>query len=151
MSHPWLSEHLQAQVRQRAKKLCEYCHASEQWQYVQFTIDHIIPLAEGGSNDLSNLALACFHCNRRKGRNQEAIDPESGQVVPLFHPRRDRWRQHFCWSEDYLHLIGITPIGRATIKALVLNRERIVAIRSADYQVGRHPPPEDINPVIANL
>jgi len=32
------------EVRKPAKYLCEYCHASEKWQYVQFTIDHIILL-----------------------------------------------------------------------------------------------------------
>ncbi len=143
MDRPWISEQIQATVRQRAKGLCEYCHASEQWQYVQFTIDHIIPLAERGSSDLNNLALACFHCNRRKGRYQEAIDPESEQKVALFHPRQDRWLDHFRWSDDCLRIMGITPTGRATVAALALNRERILAIRAADYEIGRHPPLDD--------
>jgi 5-methylcytosine-specific restriction endonuclease McrA len=38
---------IQEQVRQRARFLCEYCHASEQWQYVSFTVDHVIPLNQG--------------------------------------------------------------------------------------------------------
>ncbi|WP_255552860.1 HNH endonuclease [[Phormidium] sp. ETS-05] len=110
-------------------------------------MDHVIPLSMGGSNDSTNLALACFHCNRRKGRAQEAIEPESGEKVALFNPRLDTWRQHFRWSEDYLHLIGITPTGRVTIETLALNRERIIGIRAADYAVGRHPPLEDIHPI----
>lgn len=118
MSRPWISEQTQATVRQRAKGLCEYCHASEQWQYVQFTIDHIVPLAEGGSSDLNNLALACFHCNRRKGRAQDAIDPQSEQKVNLFHPRQDRWLDHFRWSErlftDYWHYSHWTGNGCST-------------------------------------
>jgi 5-methylcytosine-specific restriction endonuclease McrA len=61
-----IPEDLQNQVRQRANYLCEYCHASEQWQYVAFTIDHVIPLALSGADILNNLALACFHCNRKK-------------------------------------------------------------------------------------
>lgn len=138
-------------VRQRAKGLCEYCHASEQWQYVQFTIDHILPLVEGGSSELNNLVLACFHCNRRKGRSQDAIVPESGQKVSLFHPRRDEWLHHFRWSNDCLRMIGITPTGRATVTALALNRERIVAIRAADYDIGRHPPPDDLAPINSDL
>lgn len=56
----YLSEAIRNQVRQRANYLCEYCHASEQWQYVSFTVDHIIPIAQGDSNSLDNLALACF-------------------------------------------------------------------------------------------
>jgi 5-methylcytosine-specific restriction endonuclease McrA len=61
-----IPENIQNQVRQRANCLCEYCHASEQWQYVEFTIEHIIPLTKSGTNDIDNLALACFHCNRKK-------------------------------------------------------------------------------------
>lgn len=37
-----IPEDIQKQVRQRANYLCEYCHASEKWQYVAFTIDHVI-------------------------------------------------------------------------------------------------------------
>lgn len=31
------------------------------------TIDHIKPLAMGGTNDVSNLACTCFGCNHLKG------------------------------------------------------------------------------------
>jgi len=34
------------QIRKRANDLCEYCHTSEKWQYVKFTIDHVIPLIQ---------------------------------------------------------------------------------------------------------
>ncbi|MEG4573330.1 HNH endonuclease signature motif containing protein [Microcoleus sp. N3A4] len=61
-----IPENIQNQVRQRANCLCEYCHASAQWQYVEFTIEHIISLTKNGTNDIDNLALACFHCNRKK-------------------------------------------------------------------------------------
>ena len=50
----YLSQESQLQVRQRANYLCEYCHASEKWQYVTFTIDDIIPLNQGGLNSLNN-------------------------------------------------------------------------------------------------
>ncbi|MEH1806900.1 HNH endonuclease [Nostoc sp.] len=85
-----ISESIQKQVHQRAKYLCEYCHASEQWQYVQFTVDHIMPLSLGGTDNLENLALACFHCNRRKTNRLTATDLQSGEEVLLFNPRADR-------------------------------------------------------------
>ncbi len=75
-----ISETLKSQVRQRANGLCEYCHAIEKWQFVQFTIDHVMPVSQGGSNNLQNLALACFHCNRKKYVKSSAIDPETGIV-----------------------------------------------------------------------
>jgi HNH endonuclease len=138
-----IPENIQNQVRQRANFLCEYCHASEQWQYVAFTIEHIIPLAKNGSETLDNLALACFHCNRKKSNRTTAIDPRSNAEVPLFNPRQDRWKNHFLWSPDGLFIISLTPIGRATVMALALNRERVINIREADKAVGRHPPSGD--------
>jgi hypothetical protein len=130
-------------VRQRAGGKCEYCHALERWQYVPFTVDHVIPLAEGGADDPDNLALACFHCNRRKANRLTALDPDSGVEVPLFNPRQDEWGAHFTWSAECLWVIGLTAVGRATIVALALNRERIIRIRAADQIAGRHPPPGD--------
>ena len=79
-----IPEPLQEQVRQRANYLCEYCHTNERWQYIRFTIDHVIPPSEGGKDDVNNLALACFHCNRHKSNLQSAPDPLLGEIVPLF-------------------------------------------------------------------
>jgi hypothetical protein len=47
----------------------------------------------------------------------------SGEIVPLYHPRRDRWDTHFVWSDDFLLIVGLTPTGRATVATLFLNRE----------------------------
>jgi hypothetical protein len=138
-----ISEEIQAQVRQRAVGLCEYCHASEQWQYVKFTVDHVIPITQGGTDRLENLALACFHCNRRKTNCLTAVVPQTNQEVPLFNPRSDRWSDHFIWSSDRLFVVGLTFIGQATVEALAMNRERVIAIRAADYEIGRHPPDKD--------
>jgi hypothetical protein len=139
----YINEATRNQVRQRANYLCEYCHASEQWQYVKFTVDHVIPLDRGGSNSLDNLALACFHCNRRKSNQITAIDSQSALEVSLFNPRSEIWKEHFIWSADRLYIIALTPIGRATVTALALNRMRIINIRAADLAVGRHPPAND--------
>lgn len=143
MSRNKITETLQQQIRQRANYLCEYCHASEQYQYVRFTVEHIIPISQGGTNNFDNLALACFHCNRRKSDNVAATDPESQTSVPLFNPRCDRWSVHFAWSADGLLVVGLTPTGRATVDSLALNRERVINIRAADKEIGRHPPPTD--------
>lgn len=110
---------------------------------MRFTVDHIIPVKIGGTNAEGNLALACFHCNRRKGLQVTARDPDSGEEVTLFHPRRHTWKGHFIWSNDRLNIMGLTPIGRATVEALELNRDRAIRIRAADLEVGRHPPIDD--------
>ena len=134
---------IQEQVRQRAGYLCEYCHTAEKWQYVRFTVDHVIPLKQDGSDAFDNLALACFHCNRRKAARLTAVDPDSGEAVFLFNPRQHLWKAHFVWSPDGLCIIGLTPVGRATVEMLKFNRERVLHIRAADGAVGRHPPPGD--------
>jgi hypothetical protein len=138
----YISENTQIQVRQRAKFLCEYCHASEQWQYVSFTVDHVIPISKGGANSIDNLALACFHCNRKKSDKTNTLD-ESGTEIPLFNPRANAWTEHFIWSKDTLSIIGLTVIGRGTVITLDFNRTRIMNIRAADREIGRHPPEDD--------
>jgi len=138
-----ISDSLKQKIRALANNLCEYCHTSEEWQYVKFTIDHIIPISRGGTNDIDNLCLACFHCNRRKSNKIRAVDSISGEEVLLFQPRKHIWNDHFIWSFDKLYIVGLTSIGRATINALELNRVRITLIRAADVVVNRHPPKLD--------
>jgi len=140
---PPLSTDLREQVRQRANYLCEYCHTSERWQYVRFTLDHIVPALEGGGEDLENLALACFHCNRRKSNNQTANDPETSTVVSLFNPRLHRWSEHFTWSGDGLYVMPLTATGRATLVLLSLTANALWKFRRADVEVRRHPPEGD--------
>lgn len=143
MTRSKVPEVLKAEVRARAESLCEYCHTNETWQYVPFTIDHVIPVSLGGLTKKENLALACFHCNRYKGNATHAVDPTTCQSVPLFNPRTQRWDEHFIWSHDRLRVIALTAIGRATVDVLKLNRERVQRIREADVAVGRHPPQND--------
>jgi hypothetical protein len=104
-------------------------------------IEHILPLAKGGSNDESNLWLACPICNGYKSDKITGIDPESGEVVPLFNPRLQTWSEHFRWSEDGLCIIGLTPVGRATVAALHLSDDPdALEVRSHWISAGWHPP-----------
>jgi hypothetical protein len=128
---------IQIKVRKRAKYLCEYCHADERWQFVLFTIDHILPTSEGGKDSLENLALACFHCNRYKSNQQLFGD------IQIFNPRRMSWNEHFIWSKDTLRILPKTEIGKATIELLQFNRERLLVIRADDFKINRHPPKDD--------
>ena len=58
--------HLSASKRKRillrGKGRCVKCGSRENLE-----IDHVVPLARGGSNRLENLQLLCRDCNRRKG------------------------------------------------------------------------------------
>jgi 5-methylcytosine-specific restriction endonuclease McrA len=88
-----MDERLRQFVRERAYNRCEYCGLQQAAE--PFFVYHIIARQHGGSDAPENLALACYHCNARKGPNLSALDPESGALVQLFHPRRDRWEEHF--------------------------------------------------------
>lgn len=91
---------------------------------------------------MDNLALACQGCNNHKYTKTDGYDPTSGEQVPLFHPRKHRWSKHFRWSDDFDLILGITPVGRATVDALNLNRIGLVNLRQVLYALGEHPPLE---------
>jgi hypothetical protein len=135
-------------IRQRANFLCEYCHSSEEASTALFTLDHLYPQSLGGKDNEDNLALACHRCNGRRYNFIEALDPETQTVVPLFNPRQNQWPEHFIWSADGQKILGITPIGRATIDRLDVNDEchddgSIQRARRLWIRGGWHPPTDD--------
>jgi 5-methylcytosine-specific restriction endonuclease McrA len=106
-------------VRQRAANHWEYCRLPEEFSGLRFHIEHIVARQHGGTDDPDNLALACPECNFHKGTNLTGIDPETGQVTRLFHPRRDRWEDHF--ARDEANLVGKTAVGRTSASLLEMN------------------------------
>ena len=139
-----VSENIRARVVMQAGGICEYCYYPEEFNSGRFAVDYILPRARGGVDDLSNLALSCRNCNERKQDATEAPDPATEQIAPLFHPRRDRWADHFVWSADFRFMIGLTSTGRATIARLQTNHNGVVRQREMLHQLGLHPAPADI-------
>lgn len=134
-----LSDQLRRQVIERARGHCEYCRAPIA-VIVEMDIDHIIPEAAGGPSSPDNLALACRGCNSFKSAFQEAVDPTTEEVVPLFNPRQDPWAEHFEWTAGGTVISGRTPTGRATVTRLRMNRERMVEARRLWVSAGWYPP-----------
>jgi hypothetical protein len=135
-------------IRQRANFLCEYCHSSKEASTSLFTLDHLIPQSLGGDDREDNLALACHRCNGRRYNFTDGIDPETQASIALFNPRKDLWSDHFIWSADGQNIIGITPIGRATLNRLDLNDDfhddgSIQRARRLWIRGGWHPPTID--------
>ena len=124
-----MDETTRQQVIDRAGGVCEYCRLPQNAYPVAFEIDHIIAKQHGGSDSLSNLALACLHCNGYKGPNLSGIDPLGSPYLPvrLFNPRRHKWSKHFRYEGGRLH--GLTAIGRTTIVVLAMNDPVTVALR----------------------
>jgi hypothetical protein len=119
MSQTYVPAELRRLVRVRAHEACEYCLIPESATFAPHQVDHIIAEKHGGQTDADNIALPCIVCNKRKGSDLASIDPVNGAIVPLFHPRKDRWSSHF-------QLVGgriepLTAVGRATVRLLQLN------------------------------
>ena len=114
---------LRKRVEMRAGGRCEYCRAPQAACGYRFHLEHIVPAAEGGSDEIGNRALACAACNLAKGDRTTSIDPETGRIATLFDPRTDAWDEHFHWDSDLPIITGVTPEGRATVVALDLNAE----------------------------
>lgn len=129
---------LSALVRRRAGDACEYCQLPANVSALPFEIDHIIAQKHGGPTEENNLALSCFYCNSYKGPNIAGIDPQSGRLVRLFNPRRDRWARHFAWDGPIL--VGRTTMARATIAVLDINEPDAVTVRAALIDEGVFPP-----------
>ena len=127
-------------VKIRANNNCEYCQALGSFSFHPFPVEHIIPTSKGGNGGESNLANACQFCNGSKFDKTEALDPLTGNIVPLYSPRTQTWDDNFLWSDDFTIVIGITPTGRATVNCLKMNRAEAVNLRAALRDFGVHPP-----------
>lgn len=133
-----VSASLRDDVVHRAEDRCEYCQLSQHGQEAAFHIDHVIPKAAGGLTAKDNLALACVSCSLRKWAKLSATDPDTGEEFPLFNPRMQAWTEHFRWENE--RILPVTATGRATVAALAMNRQLILAIRQEEAARGRHPP-----------
>jgi hypothetical protein len=133
-----MTAEIERRVRRRARFRCEYCQLPQSASKLRHQVDHIVARQHGGKTSAENLALCCIHDNLHKGPNIAGIDPLTGELVRLYHPRRDRWRGHFAWQGATI--VGLTPIGRTTIRVLNMNDASAVAVREALIAEGRFPP-----------
>lgn len=136
-----IPEAVKRNVRKAAQNRCGYCLSPQRLVLARLEIEHIVPLAKGGTNEEPNLWLACPICNRFKGDQTEAVYPTTGLLTPLFNPRTQKWHEHFAWINNGLNIHGRTSVGRATIMALHLNDDPdVLVVRSLWIQAGWHPP-----------
>ena len=140
MTNPHISQAVRRKIANLAGHRCGYCLTSQKISGAQMHIEHIKPQSQGGTSAEQNLWLACAWCNSYKSDKTHATDPTTNQLVPLFNPRTQTWSDHFAWGEDNIHIVGLTPIGRATVVALKLNNAYILPARRHWVLAGWHPP-----------
>jgi len=131
---------LRREVVRRAKGFCEYCRSSSEFSNSPFDVEHIVPISLNGKTESPNLALSCHGCNLYKSNQTEGFDTVGKQMSRLFNPRKDIWSEHFGWAKSFTFIVGLTPVGRATVEALKLNRKGLVNQRKILYLFGEHPP-----------
>lgn len=134
MSKTYTPVAMRRQVFERAKGCCEYCLIPNVATFAPHEIDHVIAEKHGERTALDNLALSCTLCNKHKGSDLASIDPETGKIIPLYHPRQDLWLEHFRLSGS--EFMPLTPIGRVTIHLLQLNRRDRVEERQLLLKAG---------------
>ena len=145
MSRPSIPKAVIDRVRARAEDRCGYCLAPQHLVYGWLEIEHIVSRAHGGSDDESNLWLACRFCNNYKNDQLDGLDEDTAQRVRLFDPSRDRWKDHFGWDADKIRIVGRTAPGRVTIACLQMNNDLALEVRRFWVVAGWHPPGEVTN------
>jgi len=140
MTRPAVPADLRRQLAADAGHRCGYCLSDTALTGASLSVDHLIPVSAGDATVRENLWLACRACNEFKGTQTAVIDPETGELAPIFNQRTQLWSAHFNWSADGSRVIGLTPTGRATVIALQLNRPILVRARHRWVLAGWHPP-----------
>ena len=135
-----ISTQVSERVRRAAQYRCGYCLTTETLMGLRLEIEHIIPIAAGGTDEITNLWPACRRCNGFKGAQIEALDILTGLPARLFNPSSQILVEHFCWNTDGTQVNGLTSTGRATVDALKLNSPEIVIARRRWVGVGWWPP-----------
>lgn len=128
---------LEHSVRQRADARCEYCGLPEGLAELPLILDHIIAKQHRGKSVLDNLSLSCGICNRHKGPNIAGLDPTTEALTSLFHPRNDRWSDHFAWNGA--RIVPRTDIGRTTEYVLGMNTPQQIERRQSLMDEGAWP------------
>lgn len=82
------------QIFERDNFTCKLCGRSV--PEVKLEVDHIIPVANGGSNKLDNLRTTCFSCNRGRGALVPKIHSRQKQIENWLISVLTRWKS---WPE----------------------------------------------------
>lgn len=89
------------EVFKRDKFTCTYC--GRKAPDVVLEVDHIIPVAEGGKNDIMNLTTSCRDCNRGKGKrtlsDDSAIERQRAALEDA-QDRREQMEMMLQWQRD---------------------------------------------------
>lgn len=99
-----ISKSVRFEVFKRDSFKCQYCGASAPDAILE--VDHIIPVADGGDNDMMNLITSCRDCNRGKGKkkltDRQTIEKQKAELDDL-NERREQMEMMLQWKRDLLN------------------------------------------------
>lgn len=96
MERKSLSKKTRFEVFKRDKFTCQYCGGRA--PDVILHVDHVMPIAQGGSNDLLNLVTSCSDCNLGKGARKLSDDS-------MIEKQRRHMEQHAEREEQILMML----------------------------------------------
>lgn len=73
-----LSKRLRFEILKRDGFRCRYCGATPDQRLLH--VDHVVPVAEGGTNDALNLVASCQPCN--SGKAAKSLDQRIAPLAP---------------------------------------------------------------------
>lgn len=135
----YVSDKLRQKIIEQSRNRCGYCLGEQRYIFAPLEIDHILPTAEGGTDDEENLWMACRLCNSHKGTKTHGIDIYSKRKTPLFNPRKQKWKRHF-YIVNGIEIVGKTAIGRVTVEVLQMNNRLAITVRENWLVAGWYPP-----------
>jgi hypothetical protein len=96
-----ISKKIRFEVFKRDSFKCQYCGRSA--PDVILNVDHIVPVAEGGTKDIMNLITSCFDCNSGKGTRQlsdNTIIQKQYNELEKLNERREQLEMMIAWRES---------------------------------------------------
>ena len=132
MKRDAIPNQIKIEVALRAGFKCEYCLLPEEITFYSFHIDHIRSIKHGGLTLVDNLAYCCPDCNYFKGSDIGSF-ASSDEITRFFNPRKDKWEEHFHFSDGMI--LSKTTIAEVTAAIFRFNElDRLVFRRQLNQQ-----------------
>jgi hypothetical protein len=100
-----ISKKIRFEVFKRDSFTCQYCGRSA--PDIVLEVDHIIPVAKNGTNDIYNLITSCFECNRGK-KDKKLTDTQATKMqkkeLDRLNKRKEQLEMMAQWQQNLIDI-----------------------------------------------